>query len=208
MPDSPTSQASDLKGTHSRSSRSQPSRTCSGWSPSASSQPHRFDEAERQFLGVVAKQIAQALDRAQLSPVGVQDRRAGALLSEVSSVVAGSLDYLDTIRGAVRVVVPSFADMATVHLIDEWGGLVRAGSPTAIRAVESLLQDADELNVYERRGVLKAARLSDGERFSTPISGRMNRSSPTKSTVVLWTPWESARRSPCRLSRGPRRSGY
>ena len=126
------------------------------------SSPHRFDEAEKQFLGVVANQMAQALDRARLHRAEARAAEQAHFLSEVSAVVAGSLDYRDTIRGAVQALVPSFADMATVHLIDDWGGLVRAGVAHKDPAVEAQLRDADDVNVYERRGVLIAARLSDG----------------------------------------------
>ena len=70
--------------------------------------------------------MAQALDRARLHRTEARLAQQARFLSDVSAAVAGSLDYRDTIRGAVQSVVPSFADMATVHLIDEWGGLIRA----------------------------------------------------------------------------------
>ncbi len=123
---------------------------------------HQFDDAEKKFLGVVANQMAQALDRARLHRAEARVAEQARFLSEVSAVVAGSLDYRDTIRGAVETLVPSFADLATVHLIDEWGGLIRAGVAHKDPEVAALLRSADEVNVHERRGVLKAARVADG----------------------------------------------
>jgi serine phosphatase RsbU (regulator of sigma subunit)/putative methionine-R-sulfoxide reductase with GAF domain len=124
--------------------------------------PHRFDDAEKQFLGVVANQMAQALDRAQMHRAETRAAEQSRFLSETSAVVAGSLDYRDTIRGAVQVLVPSFADMATVHLIDESGALVRGGVAHKDPAVETMLENADGINVQERRDVLNAARLAEG----------------------------------------------
>ncbi len=124
--------------------------------------PHRFDDAEKQFLGVVANQMAQALDRARLHRAEIRVAEQARFLSDVSAVVAGSLDYRDTIRGAVQTLVPSFADMATVHLIDEWGGLIRGGVAHRDPEVETLLRSADEVNIHERRGVLNAAHVADG----------------------------------------------
>jgi GAF domain-containing protein len=126
------------------------------------SAPHRFDEAEKQFLKAVANQMAQALDRARLHRAEARVAGQARFLSEVSAAVAGSLDYRDTIREAVQSVVPSFADMATVHLIDERGGLIRAGVAHKDPAIETQLRSADEVYVHERRGVLQAARLAHG----------------------------------------------
>ncbi|MGO9342119.1 MAG: SpoIIE family protein phosphatase [Acidimicrobiales bacterium] len=123
---------------------------------------HRFDDAEKQFLGVVANQMAQALDRAKMRRTETRAAEQARFLNEVSAVVAGSLDYRDTIRGAVDTLVPSFADMATVHLIDEWGGLVRGGVAHRDPAVQTMLRNADQLHIHERRGVLKAAQMADG----------------------------------------------
>lgn len=124
--------------------------------------PHRFDDAEKQFLGVVANQMAQALDRAKMHRAEARAAEQSRFLSEMSAVVAGSLDYRDTIRGAVQTLVPYFADMATVHLIDESGALIRGGIAHKDPAVETMLQSADGINAQERRDVLKAARLADG----------------------------------------------
>ena len=106
--------------------------------------------------------MAQALDRAQMHRAETRAAEQSRFLSEMSAVVAGSLDYRDTIRGAVQVLVPSFADMATVHLIDESGALVRGGVAHKDPAVETMLENADGINVQERRDVLNAARLAEG----------------------------------------------
>jgi serine phosphatase RsbU (regulator of sigma subunit)/putative methionine-R-sulfoxide reductase with GAF domain len=123
---------------------------------------HRFDDAEKQFLDVVANQMAQALDRAQMRRAETRIAEQARFLYGVSAVVGGSLDYRDTIREAVETLVPSFADMATVHLIDEIGGLVRGAVAHKDPAVQAMLRSADELNIHERRGVLKAAQLAGG----------------------------------------------
>lgn len=89
-----------------------------------------FDPEERAFLLAVAHQCAQALDRARLYQAA-QDARAAteaarqrqAFLAEVSSILASSLDYEETLSSVAELAVPRFADWCIVHILAPDGSL-------------------------------------------------------------------------------------
>lgn len=78
--------------------------------------PRTFPEEDCQFLRALAAQCAQALERARLYE-GERARAAHqAFLSEASRLLAGTLDYEETLTRVTRLAVPALADTASVHL--------------------------------------------------------------------------------------------
>jgi PAS domain S-box-containing protein len=133
---------------------------------------YRFDPDERQFLRAIADQAAQAIDRVRL--LERETRAAGrlAFLAHASVVLASSLDLEETLARIVRLVVPSVADLATVHLYDDGRVLRRAALAHRDPAVEANLNGqvdglGDESSRMQevaddmRRGVLLLPRPVD-----------------------------------------------
>lgn len=124
--------------------------------------PHTFDDPEKQFLGVVANQLAQALDRVRMRRSESRIIEQARVLSELTAAISGTLDYRDTIRAAVENVVPWLADMATLHLMDEAGNLTRAGIAHRDRSIQDRIRAADAYAGHDRRGIGRAAGHAEG----------------------------------------------
>lgn len=77
--------------------------------------PRRFSAEERAFLSTLARQCAQAMERARLYISEQQARARLAILSEAGATLASSLDATTTVRSLMRLVVPALADWCTVH---------------------------------------------------------------------------------------------
>lgn len=91
-----------------------------------------LEEEDHEFLLALARQYAQAMDRARLFEA---ERRARAeaeaaterleFLAEASNVLAASLDYPTTLATVAHLIVPRMADWCIVHVLDEEGACRR-----------------------------------------------------------------------------------
>jgi PAS domain S-box-containing protein len=89
-----------------------------------------FPPDERAFLGVLADQCAQALDRARLYSAeerarsdAEQARDRLALLAQASQVLAESLDYERTLSHVAHLAVRTLADWCSVDLREQDGSI-------------------------------------------------------------------------------------
>jgi len=78
-----------------------------------------FDADRRALKLALARQAAQALERARLyEALQIAEARV-AFLAEASELLASSLDYEQTLRGLAEIAVPRLADWCTVDVLDE-----------------------------------------------------------------------------------------
>ncbi len=103
-----------------------------------------FPDAEREHLLTMTGQVAVALERASLYEDAEHARRAARranerllFLSDATQLLAGSLDYDQTVSTLARLCVPNFADWAAVDLVETGG---------EIRQLIVVHQDPDRLN--------------------------------------------------------------
>lgn len=87
-------------------------------------QPQPFDTEQRELFRTVAERVAEALARATLLEVAGQERaraeaseRRASLLADVGAVLTGQFDSADRMQRLLDLLVPPFADMATVELV-------------------------------------------------------------------------------------------
>jgi serine phosphatase RsbU (regulator of sigma subunit) len=92
------------------------------------SQPRTFDADDQVFLSALARQSAQALERARLyqaeQAARAEAERARdqlAFLSEASRALATSLDYEKTLAKVAKLAVPRLADWCAIEMVDEGG---------------------------------------------------------------------------------------
>jgi GAF domain-containing protein len=78
-----------------------------------------FSPQERQFMLTLAGQCALALERARLYEAEQQAYREQALLNEVSTSLAQSLDYKETLQNITHLLVPRLGDYCTIYLLDK-----------------------------------------------------------------------------------------
>lgn len=90
-----------------------------------------FPDVEREHLLTMTDQVAVALERARLYEEAERARLAARranerlmFLSNATQLLAGSLDYDETVSTLARLCVPDFADWAGVDLL-EAGGQIR-----------------------------------------------------------------------------------
>lgn len=93
---------------------------------------HRFDQEDHSFLLALARQCAQALERARLGEAARSARRQTeinqsrlAFLAEASEILNSSLDYQTTLTNLAQLVVPRYADWCSVDMVGEDGKLER-----------------------------------------------------------------------------------
>ena len=84
-----------------------------------------FDDGEAHFLLALARQAAQAIERARLYDAERRARAAAEeagermrFLAEASRVLSSSLDYEVTLQELARLAVPEVADVCLVHLLE------------------------------------------------------------------------------------------
>lgn len=83
----------------------------------------RFDDTERYFALTLARQCAQALDRARLYEAERRANERLTIVAEVSAMLAASLDSEATLASVPRACVPRFADVCSVELLTADGQL-------------------------------------------------------------------------------------
>jgi signal transduction histidine kinase/ActR/RegA family two-component response regulator len=86
-------------------------------------EPRSFDVETRGFAAMLARQCAQALDRARLYDMERRSREQAALLVEAGTLFATSLDPATTLRTLVRLAVPTLGDVCTVDVVNAGGTL-------------------------------------------------------------------------------------
>jgi signal transduction histidine kinase len=92
----------------------------------------RYSAADAAWAEELARRCALALDNARLYDAA-QRREADAawaeiravFLAEAGAVLAGSLDYDETLRAIVRLAVPQFADWCALDMVGTGGALER-----------------------------------------------------------------------------------
>ncbi|GAA1534755.1 hypothetical protein GCM10009730_50000 [Streptomyces albidochromogenes] len=106
---------------------------------------HAFAESERGFLSALVGQCAQAIDRARLLRESADKQAQIQALSDVSRVLATSLDPETTFANIAATVVPRLADGCLIHLLDEAGQPALAAlahqDPAQEQALRVLLRD-------------------------------------------------------------------
>ncbi|HEX2293517.1 MAG TPA: GAF domain-containing protein, partial [Gaiellaceae bacterium] len=99
-------------------------RTIGGLTFSFGEDQH-FDADRRALKVALARQAAQALDRARVYQALEASERRMWLLARASSILASSLDYELTLGQLVSLTVPELADWAVVDMLDEDGEIRR-----------------------------------------------------------------------------------
>jgi signal transduction histidine kinase/ActR/RegA family two-component response regulator len=79
---------------------------------------HRYDADERAFYANLAEICSQALDRARLLDVERRSNERLGLLARAGEALWASLDVEETLRGLVHLMVPAFADLASVFMLE------------------------------------------------------------------------------------------
>ena len=127
-----------------------------------------FPPEEQIFLSVVAQQAAEAFHRAELRAARAQAAADNALLSELSATLGASLEAPSILERGVRLLVPRFADMASVHLFDELGVLRRAAMAHRDPDVQAELAAGGQESDYESRSVLAMLATAQGQPVLLP----------------------------------------
>ncbi|MFJ4880820.1 GAF domain-containing SpoIIE family protein phosphatase [Streptomyces sp. NPDC088745] len=106
---------------------------------------HSFAPSERTFLGALAGQCAQAMDRARLLREFADKQAQLQALSDVSRVLATSLDPETTFANLAATAVPRLADGCLIHLLDDTGQPALAAlahrDPAQEQALRALLHE-------------------------------------------------------------------
>jgi PAS domain S-box-containing protein len=115
----------------------------------------RFTDVEVQTARALGNLAAAATTTAELYDDQRRSREAAervnrraAYLSEISAVLAGSLDYETTLRTAANLAVPHIADWCTVDIVDERGRVKRLAAahidPAKVEEARALLERFEE----------------------------------------------------------------
>jgi len=84
-----------------------------------------FSDERRQMKITLARQAAQALERARLYVAEQDARQRLAFIAEASELLSSSLDYEKTLRQVARLTVPRLADWCAVDMVGVDGELQR-----------------------------------------------------------------------------------
>jgi GAF domain-containing protein len=83
--------------------------------------PRLFDQDERGFVLALARQTAQALDRARALEEARKASEKLAFLADASAALSSSLDYRTTLANVASLVVPRLADWCSVQVLEPDG---------------------------------------------------------------------------------------
>jgi signal transduction histidine kinase/ActR/RegA family two-component response regulator len=101
----------------------------------------RFGPADLKLAATLARQCAQALDRARLYDVERRSREQAAVLLEAGALLASSLDPETTLRTLVRIATPTLGDLCTVDVVTEGGDLCLVAVAHVDRSQEEMLRE-------------------------------------------------------------------
>ncbi|HEY3050525.1 MAG TPA: ATP-binding protein [Gaiellaceae bacterium] len=85
----------------------------------------RFEPERREMKITLARQAAQALERARLYEAEQMLRRRMSFLAESSELLASSLEYDQTLTRLTQLAVPGLADWCAIDMVDENGEIER-----------------------------------------------------------------------------------
>ena len=100
---------------------------------------HVFPEDERAFILTLARQCAQALDRARLYEVTRASNERLRLLAEAGSKLSSSLDHETTLNNVARLCMPTLGDFGFFDVVEQDGSVRRIGWADADPTVQALL---------------------------------------------------------------------
>ncbi|KFA93003.1 GAF domain-containing sensor histidine kinase [Archangium violaceum] len=119
-------------------------------------QARRFTELERTLMMGLARQCAQAMERARLyeneRAARLQAEAAGQrlqLLADAGVLLSGSLEWESTVASVARLAVGGFSDWCAVDFLDDHGALRRL-TVQHVRPERSLMHDKIESYSPER----------------------------------------------------------
>ncbi len=84
-----------------------------------------FSEERQQMKITLARQAAQALERARLYTAEQTARQRLAFVAEASELLASSLDYEQTLKQVARLAVPRMADWCAIDMVGPDGSIER-----------------------------------------------------------------------------------
>lgn len=84
-----------------------------------------FSEDDKAFMTALARQCAQALERARLYAEAQTTAQRAAFLAEASAALSSSLDYQTTLSQLAALAVPRLADWCGVDIVGEDGEIDR-----------------------------------------------------------------------------------
>src|SRR3954469_123157 len=101
----------------------------------------RLGESERTLGELVARRIATAAERAELHAATVSAQRRLRFAAEASAVLAGSLQYEETLSRLLRLAVPELADWCIVDVLEPNGRIDRVAAAAAEPRKQELLEE-------------------------------------------------------------------
>src|SRR5439155_10757883 len=90
-----------------------------------SEEKHHFGAGDVRLLELIADRIALALNQSQLLAAERAAQERLSFLGEASSLLASSLDYVDTLARIAQLAVPHLADLCTVDMRADDGSIRR-----------------------------------------------------------------------------------
>ena len=120
-----------------------------------------YGSADLTLAEELAVRAAMALDNARLHDQLKQAERSERFLAEASRILAGSLDYEETLRAVAGLAVPQIADWCAVDLADERAGVRRMALEHADRDLVTLAMDIERRHPPDpesRQGVAEVIR--------------------------------------------------
>ncbi|HET7036439.1 MAG TPA: GAF domain-containing protein, partial [Thermomicrobiaceae bacterium] len=82
-------------------------------------EPRAFEREDRSFILALGNQVAQALDRVELTSARRTNEQRQAFLAQASGLLASSLDYGVTLQQVAQLAVPMLADWCAVDIVSE-----------------------------------------------------------------------------------------
>ena len=78
-----------------------------------------LEDAEVEFLGILADTCAQSVARIKAQKEAARQRAKLEFLAEAATELASSLDYQVTLANVARLAVPTFADWCAIDVVDD-----------------------------------------------------------------------------------------
>jgi PAS domain S-box-containing protein len=101
----------------------------------------RLGESELTLAELIGRRIATALERAQLHAATEDAQRRLRFAAEASAVLAGSLQYEETLARLLRLAVPELADWCIVDVLEPDGRIDRVAAAAAEPHKQALLDE-------------------------------------------------------------------
>jgi PAS domain S-box-containing protein len=101
----------------------------------------RLGQAELTLTELVARRIANAVERARLFAAADEAQRRLRFAAEASAVLAGTLQYEETLSRLVRLAVPDLADWCLVDVLEPDGHIARVATAATDPVKNDLLEE-------------------------------------------------------------------